>query len=86
MVIASDWGEKNARAATAVNRGEVSESGCGVPADFVRSWVDVDLLFSVKIFLNDNENKIQIFACRFRNPFLVSSRWQGANSLDVNNM
>jgi len=26
---------------------------------------NVDSLFSVKVFLNDDENKIQIFSCRF---------------------
>jgi len=33
--------------------------------DFRGPWVNVDLLFSVKIFLTTTKNKVQLFSCRF---------------------
>jgi hypothetical protein len=42
--------------------------------------------FSSRFFWSATENKIQIFSCRLRMRFLISSRWQGAKSAGVNKM
>jgi hypothetical protein len=62
MVIASDW-EKKARDTKAVNSERFSSHR--LHDDFHGPWVNVDLLFSVKVFLTTTKNKIQIFSCRF---------------------
>jgi hypothetical protein len=41
--------------------------------------------FQSRNFCAALKNKVQIFACRFFSPFLISRRWQGAReSSDVN--
>jgi hypothetical protein len=47
---------------------------------------ECSFVFSVKIFLSRAKNKIQIFSCRWSTRFLISSRWQGGEGADVNNM
>jgi hypothetical protein len=47
---------------------------------------DFRVHFSVKIFFDPKENKVQIFSCPNEKRFLISSRWQGAKIVGVNKM
>jgi hypothetical protein len=50
---------------------------------FFRSLVSA---FPSRFFFVATKNKIQIFPCRSRSRFLISSRWQGATAVNVNKM
>jgi hypothetical protein len=42
--------------------------------------------FQSRDFSTTKKNKIPVFSCRNENRFLISSRWQGAKIVGVNNM
>jgi hypothetical protein len=55
-------------------------------ASIVCAFDDSELDFSSRIFCLAHKNKVQVFSCRIRARFLISSGWQGAKSAGVNKM
>jgi len=78
VIIASDWEKKCCDAKKRSTWESVRSQLLAKAVMLLGARANVDLLFPVKIFLNDDENKIHIFACRFPHPFLVSSRLAGS--------